>query len=102
MENSPNTAEGTSSPFQKSSRVQRTPPGSTQTTAQKMPAGKTTADEQRVPDTSNEGEMWRYCRSLLNSMKTATDRQKNISMEVKSGLSKLREALEVLEFLRAP
>lgn len=49
---------------------------------------------------SNEKQTFDDLRSIIRSMKTAISRQKNISMEVKNGLFKLEECIELLAWSR--
>ncbi|KAK9729590.1 hypothetical protein QE152_g15875 [Popillia japonica] len=43
----------------------------------------------------------RKCREIIVRMKAASERQKNMSMEVKNGLKELEEAVDVITFCRA-
>lgn len=112
-------------PFGKSARIPRSPPTVARfptpteeakrqpekpTTARRIFAKDTvsenspqlevfTDDRESVkPSDTVEGEM-RKCRQIVIKMRNATERQKNISMEVKKGLSELEESLDTIRFL---
>ena len=48
-----------------------------------------------------EAEQLQKCRTVIGSMKSATSRQRNISMDVKTSLKKLVEAIDVIDHCRA-
>ncbi|KAJ8977407.1 hypothetical protein NQ317_003188 [Molorchus minor] len=94
---------------QRSVKPRRTPPrspvrtrGQTENNNTPEPKEKATPQEtgavKKAP--RDEQQLWRYCKDVLRQMTEATDRQKNISMDVKKGLARLQEAMDRLQRIR--
>lgn len=104
--------------FQRSSVLQRSPPAlSTQSLALKdvenmkesIEDGKNAAFQTEDNAVGmapifmllkDEDQQLQVCKGVIASMKRATYKQKNISMEVKHGLCKLEEAIDILSMLK--
>ncbi|KAJ8975988.1 hypothetical protein NQ317_016234, partial [Molorchus minor] len=94
---------------QRSVKPRRTPPRSPVRTRGQM-ENKSTPEqkEKATPHETgavkkaprDEQQLWRYCKEVLRQMTEATDRQKNISMDVKKGLARLQEAMDRLQRIR--
>ncbi|KAJ8975986.1 hypothetical protein NQ317_016232 [Molorchus minor] len=94
---------------QRSVKPRRTPPRSPvrtrgQTENNSTPEQKEKATPQETGAVKkaprDEQQLWRYCKEVLRQMTEATDRQKNISMDVKKGLARLQEAMDRLQRIR--
>lgn len=98
-------------PFRRGSRIGRSPPPpgtSDNTRPTRSSPARTRVQEKKTGEPSTppkqgivERELQK-CKNTVILMKKAIDRQRNISMDVKNGLSELEEALDILSFHLKP
>lgn len=98
------------SPFERSGKIQRTPPSTpvqeicTELNASVAAGGSKASGD--VPGTladkavGEEEQIWKLCINIIKKMKAATGRQRNISMDIKTGLAELEEAVDALQHMR--
>lgn len=109
------TVEPGADPFKVSSNLSRSPPKVVEVEPapgqpKKLNAAESILVESTPTEHQNETDAksakntmakeLQKCKDIVKRMKSATDRQRNISMDVKKGLAELQESLDIISWLR--